>query len=66
MHLVICQEFLVFSESTNIVLTVKKKSKDKYGDAPTWYDEDILKHAHELKIEIQRIEDFDYAYRYGY
>jgi len=25
-----------------------------------------LKHAHELKIEIQRIEDFDYAYRYGY
>jgi hypothetical protein len=25
-----------------------------------------LKHAQELKIEIQRIEDFDYAYRYGY
>jgi len=42
----------------------QKKSKDKYGDAPTWYDEDILKHAHELKIEIQRIEDFDYAYRH--
>jgi hypothetical protein len=44
----------------------QKKSKDKYGDAPTWYDEDILKHAQKLKLEIQRIEDFDYAYRYGY
>lgn len=35
--------------------------KDKYGDAPTRYDKDILESAHEIRIEIDKIEDFDYA-----
>lgn len=41
--------------------------KDKYGDAPTHYDEDIFKHAQKIKVEITKIEDFDYAWdrKYG-
>ena len=42
--------------------------KDKYGDAPTHYDEDILETAHKLRLEIDKIEDFDYAWdrKYGH
>lgn len=36
--------------------------KNKYGDAPTRYDEDILETAHKLRLEIDKIEDFDYAW----
>jgi|TARA_B110000908_G_scaffold55691_1_gene67892 hypothetical protein len=42
--------------------------KDKYGDAPTHYDEDILIHAQKIKVEITKIKDFDYAWdrKYGH
>lgn len=35
--------------------------KDKYGDAPTHYDEDILVDANAIRTETAKIEDFDYA-----
>ena len=44
------------------------KLKDKYGDAPARYDEDILNYAQKIKVEITKIKDFDYAWgrKYGH
>lgn len=40
----------------------EKESKDRYGDAESWYARSIKQYAKQIKDDVSKIESFDYAW----